>query len=108
MPGEFEPNEVTRLLRTMRGSGVDLFDLAETNPVRLGLTTLSAEIGAALLEGASASYEPDPRGLSTAREAIVAYYRDRSSAVAGCSHGSSSRATSRVGSSSANATCPHR
>lgn len=54
-----------------RGRG-DLLDLTETNPTRAALPYPHDELAEALARGARASYDPDPRGLLSAREALAA------------------------------------
>jgi alanine-synthesizing transaminase len=77
LPRDFEPNELTRLAAERRRAGVDLIDLTETNPTRVGLETADGPMAAALSEAARGPYEPDPRGLLTAREAIAEYLGTR-------------------------------
>jgi len=48
----------------------DLLDLTESNPTRVGLAYPHDELAEALARGARASYDPDPRGLRSAREAL--------------------------------------
>lgn len=60
-------NELT-VERRKRG---DLLDLTETNPTRVGLSYPADELANALARGAKASYDPDPRGLRSAREALA-------------------------------------
>ena len=48
----------------------DLLDLTETNPTRAGIDYPHDELAEALARGARASYDPDPRGLRSAREAL--------------------------------------
>lgn len=50
----------------------DLIDLTESNPTHAGLDYPIDEIAEALARGARARYEPDPRGLPSAREAVAA------------------------------------
>ena len=49
----------------------DLLDLTETNPTRAGLPYPHDELAEALALGARATYDPDPRGLRSARAAIA-------------------------------------
>lgn len=56
-----------------RRKRVDLLDLTETNPTRAGLAYPHDELAEALARGARASYDPDPRGLQSAREALAAH-----------------------------------
>lgn len=65
-------NRLAALLRDKRsGTGARLLDLTESNPTRVGLPYPAAEIVAALADPGAAVYEPDPRGLSAAREAVA-------------------------------------
>jgi hypothetical protein len=61
-------NELT-IERRKRGA---LLDLTETNPTRASLAYPHDELADALARGARASYDPDPRGLLSAREALAA------------------------------------
>jgi hypothetical protein len=48
-------------------------DLTESNPTRAGIPYPLDEIGEAFARAAHAKYDPDPRGLPSAREALAAY-----------------------------------
>jgi len=48
----------------------DLLDLTETNPTRAGIDYPHDALAEALARGARAPYDPDPRGLRSAREAL--------------------------------------
>jgi alanine-synthesizing transaminase len=48
----------------------DLLDLTETNPTRAGIDYPHDALADALARGARATYDPDPRGLRSAREAL--------------------------------------
>ena len=60
-------NQLT-LERRKRG---DLLDLTVSNPTRVSLPYPDDELADALARGARASYDPDPRGLRSAREALA-------------------------------------
>lgn len=47
-----------------------LLDLTETNPTRAGIEYPHDKLAEALARGARAPYDPDPRGLRSAREAL--------------------------------------
>jgi alanine-synthesizing transaminase len=64
-------NRLAALLREKRSSGARLLDLTESNPTRVGLPYPSEKIAAALADPGAAVYEPDPRGLLAAREAVA-------------------------------------
>jgi aspartate/methionine/tyrosine aminotransferase len=59
-------------LTLARRGRANLLDLTETNPTRVGLPYPHDELAEALARGARASYDPDPRGLLSAREALAA------------------------------------
>jgi hypothetical protein len=48
-------------------------DLTESNPTRAGIPYPLDEIGEAFARAAHAKYDPDPRGLPSAREALAAH-----------------------------------
>jgi len=58
-----------------------VLDLTASNPTECGLTYDSEAILAALANPASLVYEPDPRGLLTARQAVCEYYAARGDAI---------------------------
>jgi hypothetical protein len=64
-------NRLAALLRAKRSSGARLLDLTESNPTRVGLPYPGEKIAAALADPGAAVYEPDPRGLRAAREAVA-------------------------------------
>ncbi len=80
-PSELTPNEITRLLERKRQSGARILDLTETNPTRVGLSGAGPAELRALASEDGAGYDPDPRGMLPAREAVTRYYAERSSAV---------------------------
>ncbi|HEX7140121.1 MAG TPA: pyridoxal phosphate-dependent aminotransferase [Vicinamibacterales bacterium] len=51
----------------------DAIDLTESNPTRAGIPYPLDEIGEAFARAAHAKYDPDPRGLSSAREALATH-----------------------------------
>ncbi len=73
-------NRLAALLREKRAAGAPLLDLTESNPTRAGLTPAPGALAAALGAADPAHYEPDPRGLPAAREAIAAHWRGGSPA----------------------------
>ncbi len=80
LPSEFTPNEITALLTRKRGEGARILDLTESNPTRVGLGGAGAAELQALANVGGARYEPDPRGLHGAREAVARYYAERAAA----------------------------
>jgi len=71
------PNRLSELLRERRARGLPTLDLTESNPTRCGFALDAEEILAPLHNPRALSYEPDPRGLRTAREAVAEYYSER-------------------------------
>jgi aspartate/methionine/tyrosine aminotransferase len=68
-------NRLAALLRERRAAGAPILDLTESNPTRAGLRPDPAALAAALAEPGAAAYDPDPRGMASARAAIAAHWR---------------------------------
>jgi aspartate/methionine/tyrosine aminotransferase len=58
-------------LTLARQSRHDLLDLTVSNPTRAGIEYPLDALGEALARGARATYDPDPRGLRSARETLA-------------------------------------
>ncbi|MGF1468030.1 MAG: pyridoxal phosphate-dependent aminotransferase [Sandaracinaceae bacterium] len=67
-----ELNALTRALRARRRAGQPLLDLTLTNPTRAELPYDPDALASALARGARGGYDPQPRGLRSAREAVAA------------------------------------
>jgi alanine-synthesizing transaminase len=65
-----QTNRLSTLLKTKQ----HVLDLTESNPTRAGLEYPSEEILKALADPRALQYEPEPRGLLSAREAVSKYY----------------------------------
>jgi alanine-synthesizing transaminase len=78
---KLEPNRLALLLQDMQARGCEVLDLTESNPTRCGLRYESGQILHALADPACLRYEPDPKGLKTARAAVSRYYACRDLAV---------------------------
>jgi hypothetical protein len=74
----FTKNPLTLALDVRREKGLEILDLTESNPTRVGLNYPEAAILKALGTRRSMTYQPEAFGLPSAREAVAAYYRDRS------------------------------
>jgi alanine-synthesizing transaminase len=70
------PNRLAEAVDERRRRNLPLIDLTESNPTRAGFAFASEDVLAALDDPRSLTYEPDPRGLQTAREAVAAYYAE--------------------------------
>ena len=64
-------NRLTQAKQARRARGEAILDLTESNPTKVGLDYPLDELAAAFAAAARASYEPDPRGLRSAREALA-------------------------------------
>lgn len=71
------PNRLALQLEERRRLGLPVLDLTESNPTRCGFEYDRAETVAALADPRALAYEPDPRGLESARRAVAAYYAER-------------------------------
>ncbi|MGH7598954.1 MAG: pyridoxal phosphate-dependent aminotransferase [bacterium] len=72
-----QTNRLSELLEEKRRQGVKIFDLTESNPTAAGLGYPAEEILQALAQPAALRYEPNPRGLLIARQAVAEYYQQR-------------------------------
>jgi alanine-synthesizing transaminase len=68
--------DLTAAIRQRRASGLDLFDLTISNPTHCGFNYNVAALLDPLLNPRVLHYEPDPLGMTTAREAVARYYSD--------------------------------
>jgi alanine-synthesizing transaminase len=68
-------------LARLRAAGVPLWDLTASNPTHCGFAYDADSILAPLNDPLALLYEPDPRGLRSAREAVSLYYRDHGATV---------------------------
>jgi hypothetical protein len=69
-------NFQTNRLSVLRQTKPRVLDLTESNPTRAGLEYPREEILDALAGARVLRYDPDPRGLMSAREAVASYYGD--------------------------------
>jgi alanine-synthesizing transaminase len=67
-----QTNRLSALLKTKER----VLDLTESNPTRAGFEYPGEEILSALADPRALRYDPDPRGLLSAREAVASYYGD--------------------------------
>jgi alanine-synthesizing transaminase len=72
-----QTNRFARALEIHRQSGKELLDLTVSNPTVCGFEYPEEEILNALADPGALEYSPDSKGLSTAREAVAAYYEGR-------------------------------
>jgi alanine-synthesizing transaminase len=75
-----EESELARAHRLRREAGLPIADLTASNPTRCGFK-YSASLLDALTDARALDYDPQPRGLLAAREAVCRYYADHGVAV---------------------------
>jgi alanine-synthesizing transaminase len=72
-----DANRLALLLEEKRRSHARVLDLTQSNPTRVGLRYPADAILNALGRSEAIVYDPSPRGLAVAREAVSDYYRER-------------------------------
>jgi len=75
------PNQLSEALAAHRTAGKPLLDLTVSNPTECGFEYDRSAILNALSNPAALSYEPNPRGLESARRAVAGYYAERKDEV---------------------------
>lgn len=75
------PNRLSEALAKHRGEGKPLLDLTVSNPTECGFVYDQAAILDALHQPAALKYEPVPRGLASARQAVAEYYAEHGARV---------------------------
>lgn len=74
-------NRLSETLARHRASGKPFIDMSASNPTECGFSYNTGAILSALSNSAALAYEPDPKGLLVAREAVAVYYAARGAAV---------------------------
>lgn len=69
-----EENRISLALVELRKAGAAVLDLARSNPTECGFRYDEDGIRQAVSSSEILRYEPDPRGLTAAREAVCTYY----------------------------------
>ena len=70
------PNALTRAIEEARTAGHKLLDLTVSNPTEAGIRPDPEIVLAALANPEAMHYDPQPRGLLRARQAVCLYYRE--------------------------------
>jgi hypothetical protein len=70
-------NRLSLLLEAKRQQGMRILDLTESNPTAAGFAYPANEILPPLAQSSALRYEPNPRGLLIARDAVAEYYQQR-------------------------------
>ena len=72
-----EANPLSEAVARHRAAGKSLLDLTVSNPTECGFEYDRRAILEAIANPASLTYDPDPRGLLSARQAVATYYSAR-------------------------------
>jgi alanine-synthesizing transaminase len=75
------PNRLSQALAAHRAAGKPLIDLTVSNPTECGFLYDEEAILRALQNAEALKYEPNPRGLESARRAVAQYYGERGHAI---------------------------
>jgi aspartate/methionine/tyrosine aminotransferase len=73
---QLTPNALTRAIEEARTSGQNILDLTVSNPTEAGIRPDPEAVLAALASPKAMRYDPQPRGLLEARQAVCSYYRE--------------------------------
>ncbi|HVO82723.1 MAG TPA: pyridoxal phosphate-dependent aminotransferase [Terriglobales bacterium] len=71
------PNRFTEAQQELRAAGMEVLDLTVSNPTCVGLAYDEEAIMQALVRPEALDYDPQPKGLPGAREALATYYREQ-------------------------------
>jgi alanine-synthesizing transaminase len=71
---KLSPNRFTQALEALRASGTKLLDLTVSNPTVCGIQYDTPAILSAFQNPNTLRYDPQPKGLLSAREEVVRYY----------------------------------
>jgi aspartate/methionine/tyrosine aminotransferase len=69
------PNRLTEAQQDLRAAGQEIIDLTVSNPTRAELHYDEEAIMQALIQPDALEYDPQPKGLFSARQAVTDYYR---------------------------------
>jgi len=73
---QLSPNALARAIDEARASGQHILDLTVSNPTEAGVRPDPEIVLAALANPEALHYDPQPRGLLAARQAVSRYYRE--------------------------------
>ncbi|HKS76920.1 MAG TPA: pyridoxal phosphate-dependent aminotransferase [Terriglobales bacterium] len=71
------PNRFTEAHREALAAGKELLDLTVSNPVRADIHYDTETILGSLSQAQAMDYDPQPKGLRSARDAVASYYREQ-------------------------------
>ncbi len=70
------PNRFSLAQAELRAAGTDILDLSISNPTRAGFQLDQDAILQSLARPGALDYDPQPKGLLSARQAVARYYKD--------------------------------
>ena len=76
LPEKLSVNRLSQLLTARRASGMEIFDLTESNPANAGFQYEGMKLTTARPQSELLRYQPVPQGDETTRAAIAEYYRE--------------------------------
>lgn len=71
------PNRFTETQKEVASTGVPIVDLTVSNPTRIGIHYDAEEVLQAFANPQAMDYDPQPKGLRSARQAVAKYYREQ-------------------------------
>jgi alanine-synthesizing transaminase len=78
---DLAPSDLSVAIASARKEGRELVDLTVSNPTACGFDYDAESLLAPLNDSAALTYDPDPRGLRSARESVSAYYAEHAAEV---------------------------
>jgi aspartate/methionine/tyrosine aminotransferase len=72
---DFRASPLFALVEQKRSRGENILDITESNPTKCGLLFEPEQLFPPISLGASVRYDPDPKGLLPARNAVAEWYR---------------------------------
>ncbi|MFH1018748.1 MAG: pyridoxal phosphate-dependent aminotransferase [Pseudomonadota bacterium] len=73
IPTDFTPNEISGLVEELKRNGTPFLDLTVSNPTQAGFQPEAEELRKCLSGISPGAYEPDPRGLASARTEVASW-----------------------------------
>lgn len=73
---QLAPNRLTQAIAEARAAGRTIVDLTISNPTEVGICPDAGGVLAALANPDAMRYDPQPRGLLSARQAVCQYYHE--------------------------------
>jgi alanine-synthesizing transaminase len=70
------PNRFWQAQAELRAAGTEVFDLSISNPTRAGLQLDQDAVLQSLTQAGALDYDPQPKGLLSARAAVAHYYKE--------------------------------